>query len=138
MSTLLLVALMASAQVKIVPQMKKGLKKTYAAEAIVKNASQKPITITSRTTFEVTDVTPDGYVLDALITDVTSDADKNDMQGRIMSLSTEMLKGIHTTYATDKEGKVTRILNFDEIKENTMAMIDKLLSQMPAELNDLM
>ena len=138
MSTLLLVALMASAQAKVVPQMKKGLKKTYSTEATIKNASQKPVKMTTQTTFEVTDVTPDGYVLDALITDVTNDADKNDMQGRIVSMSTEMLKGIHTIYATDKEGKVTKILNFDEIKENTLAMIDKLLSQTPAGANELM
>lgn len=131
--TLLLVALMASAQVKIVPQMKKGLKKTYAAEATVKNASQKPLKITTTTTFEVTDATTDGYVIDALITDVTNNADQSDIQGRIMAMSTEMLKGIHTIYATDKDGKVTKVLNFDEIKEKTTASIDKLLAEIPAD-----
>ena len=132
MSTLLLVALMASSQTKVVPKMKKGLKKTYASEAVIKNAAQKsPVTITTLTTFEVTDATTDGYVLDAQITDVKNDADQSDMQGRIMSMSTEMLKGIHTIYATDKEGKVTKILNFNEIKEKTLASIDNLLAAAP-------
>ncbi len=129
---LLLEALVASSQTKVVPEMKKGLKKTYATEAVIKNADQKsPVTITTRTTFEVTDATADGYVLDAQITDVTNDADQSDMQGRITSMSTEMLKGIHTIYATDKEGKVTKILNFDEIKEKTLASIDNLLAAIP-------
>lgn len=132
LSALLLVALMASSQTKIVPKMKKGLKKTYASEAVIKNAAQKnPVTISTLTTFEVTDATTDGYVLDAQITDVKNDADQNDMQGRLMSMSTEILKGIHTRYATDKDGKVTKILNFNEIKEKTLAMIDNLLAAIP-------
>ena len=48
-----------------------------------------------------------------------------------MSMSTEMLKGIHTIYATDREGKVTKIMNFNEIKERTLASIDNLLSSIP-------
>jgi len=131
LSTLLLVALVASSQTKIVPKMKKGLKKTYATEVVSKVSTQKsPITITTQTTFEVTDVTTDGYVLDVQVTDVKSDADQNDIQGRIMSMSTEMLKGIHSRYATDKDGKVIKILNFNEIKEKTLAMIDNLLTEM--------
>lgn len=131
LSTMLLVALMASSQTKIDPKMKKGLKKTYATEVVSKISTQKsPITITTQTTFEVTDVTTDGYVLDVQVTDVKSDADQNDIQGRIMSMSTEMLKGIHSRYATDKDGKVIKILNFNEIKEKTLAMIDNLLTEM--------
>ena len=131
MSTLLLVAMLVSAQTKIAPKMQKGMKKTYASEAVIKNASLKPVTITTLTTFEVTDATEDGYVLDALITDVTNDADQSDTKGRIISMSTEMLKGIHTIYATDKEGKMTKIMNFNEIKERTLASIDNLLSSIP-------
>ena len=137
LSTMLLVALMASSQTKIAPKMKKGLKKTYATEVVTKTVTQKsPITITTQTTYEVTDVTADGYVLDVQVTDVKSDADQNDMQGRIMSMSTEMLKGIHTIYATDKDGKVIKILNFSEIKEKTLAMLDNLLASIPQPDSD--
>ena len=91
-SALLLVALMVHSQTKIVSEMKKGLKKSYVSETIVKNATLKnPVTITTQTTFEVTDDNTDGYVLDAQITDVRNNANQSDMQGRIMSLSTEML-----------------------------------------------
>jgi len=134
---MLLVALMASSQTKIAPKMKKGLKKTYATEVVTKISTHKsPITITTQTTYEVTDVTADGYVLDVQVTDVKSDADQNDMQGRIMSMSTEMLKGIHTIYATDKDGKVIKILNFSEIKEKTLAMLDNLLASIPLPDSD--
>ena len=133
MSTLLLVALLAGAQTKVAPKMAKGMKKTYASEATIKNATQKPLKISTQTIFEVTDATPDGYVIDALITDVKHDADQSDMKERIVTMSTEMLKGIHTTYATDKEGKVTKILNYDEIKEKTMSSIDNMLDQIPMD-----
>jgi hypothetical protein len=131
MSTLLLAALLVNAQVKVSPKMEKGMKKTYVVEAVTTLANQKPITLTTETQYEVKDVTADGYVLDIMMSDVKTDADQNDKMGRIFSLSTEIMKGIHTTYALDKDGKVTKILNYEEIKTKAEKGIDKLLSEIP-------
>lgn len=129
---LLLTALVAGAQTKVAPKMQKGDKKVYVTETTTTIASHKPITMTVETQYAVTDVTPDGYVLNVTVTDVQTDADKNDLTGRIISLSQEMLKGINTSLSTDKDGKVMGILNYQEVKNNREQFIDKILEEVPA------
>lgn len=129
---LLLTALLAGAQTKIAPKMQKGDKKVYVAETTTTIANQKPITMTVETQYAVTDETADGYVMDVTVADVQTDADKNDMVGRIVSLSMEMLKGVKTSLATDKDGKVTKILNFEDVKSGAKKFIDKVMEEVPA------
>lgn len=129
MSTLLLSALLVSAQTKVVPQMKKGMKKTYVTEASFVLPSNQSLTISSETVYEVTDTTSDGYILDIYITDATTDA--KDAESRIYSLATEMLKGVHTKYTTDKEGKVMKVLEAEDVITRTNGMLDKILSGVP-------
>ena len=126
MSTLLLSALLVSAQTKVVPQMKKGMKKTYVTEASFVLPSNQSLTISSETVYEVTDTTSDGYILDIYITDATTNA--KDAESRIYSLATEMLKGVHTKYTTDKEGKVMKVLEAEDVITRTNGMLDKVLS----------
>ena len=129
MSTLLLAALLVSAQTKSAPKMQKGMKKTYVTELVISLPSKQPVTITSETLYEVTDATSDGYTLDIYISDVTTDA--KDVENRIYSIATEMLKGIHTRYTTDKDGKVEKILDAEYVLKNMNGMLDKILSNVP-------
>lgn len=129
---LLLAALVAGAQTKIAPKMEKGMKKTYVTETVTTIAGQKPITMTVETQYTVTDATADGYVMEVTVTDVQNDADKNDMVGRIVSLSMEMLKNVKTSLATDKDGKVTKILNFEDVKSGAKKFLNKVLEEVPA------
>ena len=125
MSTLLLAALLVGAQTKIAPKMKKGMKKVYVTETTINTEFKQPVTITQETVFEVIDATDDGYILDAYVTDVKNNA--SDAESRIYSLATEMLKGVHTKYATDKDGKVTKVLEAEDIQKRTDEMLDKIL-----------
>ena len=125
MSTLMLVALMMGAQTKIAPTMKKGMKKVYVTETTISTEFRQPITITQETAFEVIDATDEGYILDVYVTDAKSDA--SDAESRIYSLATEMLKGIHTKYATDKDGQVTKVFQTDDVEKRVEGMLDKLL-----------
>ena len=129
--TLLLAALVAGAQTKIAPKMQKGMQKTYVTETVTTIAGQKPITMTVETRYTVTDATADGYVLDATVTSVQTDADQNDIMGRTLSLTTSTMKGVRTSMSTDKDGKVTKILNFDDIVRRKGELIDKLLDEIP-------
>lgn len=129
MSTLLLAALLVSAQTKIAPKMKKGMKKVYVTEATMSIPSKPATTITAETVYEVVDATPDGYILDVYVTNVKSDA--KDTESRIHSLATEMLKDVHTQYATDKDGKVTKIMNAEEGKKHKNEMLDNVLADVP-------
>ncbi len=128
---LLLAALVAGAQTKIAPKMQKGMQKTYVTETVTTIAGQKPITMTVETQYTVTDATADGYVLDATVTSVQTDSDQNDIVGRTLSLTTSTMKGVRTSMSTDKDGKVTKILNFDDIVRRKGELIDKLLDEIP-------
>ena len=129
LSTLLLATLMICAQTKIAPKMKKGMKKVYVVEATIGVPSKQSTKITTETVYEVVDATNDGYVLDVYVTDVKTDA--KDAESRVYSLATEMLKDVHTQYATNKDGKVTKILNAEEGKKRINEMLDKLLADVP-------
>jgi len=131
-SALLLTALVAGAQTKIAPQMQKGMQKVYVAETTTNIAGQKSITMTVETQYSVADVTADGYVMDVTVTDVQTDADQKDLMGRVVSLSLEMLKNVKTSLVTDKDGKVTKILNFEDVKNGAKKFIDKALEEVPA------
>lgn len=128
---LLLTSLVAGAQTKIAPQMQKGMQKTYVTETITTIAGQKPITMTVETQYSVADVTADGYVVDATVTDVQTDAEQNDIVGRTLSLTTGTMKGVRTSMSTDKDGKVKKILNFGDIVRSKDQLIDKLLEDIP-------
>ena len=136
-STLLLMALVAGAQTKVAPKMQKGTKKVYVSELTTNLPGQKEVTITCESQYEVTDVTADGYILDMVTTNVQTNADANDVVGRILSLSTEMLKGGHVLFATDKDGKVVKILNYDELKKGTQETLGKIIDglQLPEMLS---
>lgn len=129
MSTLLLATLLVCAQTKIAPKMKKGMKKVYATEATIGAPSKPATTISTETVFEVIDETSDGYILDIYVTDVKTDA--KDAESRVYSLATEMLKDVHNKYVTDKDGKVTKMLNVEERIKQINEMLDKLLVDVP-------
>ena len=135
MSTLLLATMLVCAQTKIAPNMKKGMKKVYVTEAKISAPSKPVTTISTETVYEVVDATADGYVLDVYVTDVKTDA--KDVESRIYSLATEMLKDVHTQYATDKDGKVTKMLNAEEGKKRINEMLDNVLDNVLAEVPQL-
>lgn len=131
LSIMMLAALMVSAQITVSPKMKKGTKKTYIGETTTTIQGQKSITLTMETLFEVTDVTSDGYIVDITLKNVKSDADPNDFTGHIFTLSSEMMKDIKTSYLTDKNGQVTKILNYEEVISNARKLVDKIFESVP-------
>ena len=64
LSVMLVASMAISAQTKIVPQMKKGLKKVYATTATVSVGGQKDVKMSSETKYTVTEANADGYVVD--------------------------------------------------------------------------
>ena len=57
--------------------------------------------------------------------------DAKDAESRIYSMATEMLKGVHTKYTTDKEGKVMKVLEAEDVITRTNGMLDKMLDKAP-------
>ena len=48
-----------------------------------------------------------------------------------------MMKDVHTQYATDKDGKVTKMLNAEEGKKRINEMLDNVLDNVLAEVPQL-
>lgn len=135
LSTMLLMALMASAQTKVAPKLAKGDKKTYVAETVASLNGQKEVKKKSVTDYKVIDQTATGFVLECTTTSFESDADKTDLMGRVMGISEEMMKGVSIRLVTDKDGRITGIQNFDEVSRNIKnyagKLIDELLESIP-------
>ena len=124
---MMLVALTISAQIKVAPKMQKGDKKVYVTEVSIV-AAQVKMNATTETVYEVKDVTTDGYVIDAYVSDCKVEGDTANLANRIGAMAMEMTKGLHALYSTDKDGQILKILNHDEMLEAADKMLDKTLS----------
>ena len=124
---MMLVALTIRAQIKVAPKMQKGDKKVYVTEVSIV-AAQVKMNATTETVYEVKDVTTDGYVIDAYVSDCKVEGDTANLANRIGAMAMEMTKGLHALYSTDKDGQILKILNHDEMLEAADKMLDKTLS----------
>ena len=136
-SIMLLAALVASAQTKIAPKLTKGDKKSYKTVLVGSMNGQKEVKITTLTDYKVVDQTATGYVLECTNTSFESDADENDLMGRFLSISQEMMKGISVRAITDKDGRVTGIQNFDEVNRNVNDFASKLIDELLANQSQI-
>ncbi len=135
LSVMLMASMAISAQTKIVPQMKKGLKKVYATTATVSVGGQKDVKMTSETKYTVTEANADGYVVDMMVTSFATDADVNDVAGQMISATQEMMKDVNVRLQTNKDGQVVGIKNYAEVKKQIDAfgakIVDKLMESVP-------
>ncbi|MBR3432698.1 MAG: hypothetical protein IKH05_04015 [Bacteroidaceae bacterium] len=131
-SILLLITLVSYAQqVKVSPTLEKGMRKTYVTESVTEIQGQKPITLQTETQYEVTDVTPDGYTVTITVTKADFNHDINSIVSRVLTLSTEMMKGVTSSCATDKDGQIIKLLNYEDIRSASEKMLDDLLKEVP-------
>ena len=132
LSILLLITLVSYAQqVKVSPTLEKGMRKTYVTETVTEIQGQKPITLQTETQYEVTDVTPDGYTVTITVTKADFNHDINSIVSRVLTLSTEMVKGVASSCATDKDGQIIKLLNYEDIRSASEKMLDDLLKEVP-------
>ncbi len=141
LSVMLMASMAISAQTKIVPQMKKGLKKVYATTATVSVGGRKDVKMSSETKYTVTEANADGYVVDMVVTSFATDADVNDVAGQMISATQEMMKDVNVRLQTNKDGQVVGIKNYAEVKKQIDAfgakIVDKLMESVP-QLSEVM
>lgn len=136
MSTLLLMACMVQAQiVKVSPTLKKGDVKTYLATSNIK-ASGQDLTVTINTTYTVTEVTADGYVIDVLNSNMKVNNAESAVS-RMLVAATEMVNEVNFKLITDKSGQVKSIKNYEEVKAKITAGADNLIDGMLKEMPEL-
>lgn len=129
-SIMLVAALTANAQLKVAPKMQKGLERTYTSEVLTSVPGQEDVKIISDTKYKVTEANADGYIIEVSTTTFSLDAKADNIVGQIMGLSEEVMKNLSVRFATDKDGKVQKILNYDEVKVKVNEMADKLIDKL--------
>ena len=140
-SIVLAVACIAQAQtIKVAPLLKKGIVKNSTI-TVTTNTAGKQVTITSAGRYTVSEDTKDGHIVDCIITDLTNDAKADDVVGRLLSASTEMMKGVNERIVVDKDGVATGIKNYADVKKQSEKacgkLIDALLEEAP-QLGEMM
>jgi hypothetical protein len=125
----------AQAQLKVIPTLKKGMEKVYESKACMTLPGQSAINIATNTKYTVSDATADGYVLDVITTNFTSDAAASNVAAQILSAAQEMMKDVNIRIATDKNGKPVKIVNYAELNkqldERSKMMMNKLYELIP-------
>ena len=134
-SMMMLMALAANAQLKVAPKMEKGIEKTYVTETTMALPGQSDVKMTVENKYRIADVTPDGFLWDVVTTDVKMEAAPDNILGKLMGAAEEMMLGQTLNISSDKEGKLLKIVNFDELKPKmeqlATELIDKMVKEMP-------
>lgn len=136
-SMLMLMALVANAQLKVAPKMEKGLEKTYVTETTMSLPGQGDVKMTVENKYRIADVTPDGFLWDVVTTDVKQEAAPDNIVGKLMAAAEEMMMGQTLNVATDKDGKLLKIVNFDQLKPKLEQMAADLIDKMVKDLPQL-
>lgn len=130
LSMMLTAAMAASAQLKVAPKLEKGTEKVYTTVATMTMNGQKPLKSTTETKYTVTEATANGYVIDMVTTQFSSDAASDNMTGQLVSSAMEMVTGVNIRVAANQSGKVEKILNYAEVSAQLNANSDKLVDKM--------
>jgi len=132
---MLTAAIALQAQLKVAPKMEKGTVKTYVGQTTITIPAQGDVKVSDETKYTVVDATADGYIIDMESVDVKTECDASNIAGKLIAGAQEIMKGITFRIAVDKDGKVQRLLNGDEVQpklsECTDAFIDQLLKDIP-------
>lgn len=134
---LLTVAMALQAQLKVAPKMEKGTVKNYICVVNASLPGQGDVKITNETKYTVTDVTADGYIIDIVDVGVQSECDDNNIAGKLMGAAQEIMKGTVIRVAVDKNGRVQKILNADELTPKLEKMGDELVDKMMKDIPQL-
>ena len=139
MKKLLLVSLalmtltVAKAQLKVFPTLKKGMEKVYVTNTTMALPGQPEVAMDVETKYTVSDATANGYVIDMVST--SSNATTDNIAGQILVAAQEMVKDVTIRVATDKNGKLLNIQNYDEVSKafdgRSKQMTEKLYQLIP-------
>lgn len=137
--TLLLVAFVCNAQIKVTPKLQKGDRKVYVTESTLNMPGRKELSVKTEASLSVVNKNADGFVLDSELLTVESDADSTDLVNRLLVASQQALKSAHCLVQTDNDGKALSIMNYDELKgkmqETIVMIVDALVDQNPQVTN---
>lgn len=122
---------MAQAQVKISPSMVKGTKMVYTSDTKTETMGTT-IRATSELEYEVAEANAKGSTVNITMTKMdTKGGDK--MTSMMLNMTQQMLKGVTIGILTDKEGKVTGVKNFNDVKKRCTDVVGKMVDELYKE-----
>jgi hypothetical protein len=128
----------AQSSITVIPKLNKGTKKVYRSES-VSNLAGKTIKTVSEVQYTVTKKTATGYVMNYEITKIENDTIVTDAVSRIFGIFNELLKNTRLELATDMNGMPVSIINYEEVKNKTLAtaqaLADELFQNFPESSN---
>ena len=136
-SVMLMAAFAAHAQLKVAPKKEKGTTKTYATTITANIPGQGEVKMTADTKYTVSGATANGYTMDIVTTNVTSNAAADNIAGKLVAASQELMQGMTVSLNTDKDGKILGIKNFNELKPKMDAAAGKLVDQLLKDIPQL-
>lgn len=132
---LLTAAIALQAQMKVAPKIEKGAVKTYVGQSTVTMPMQGDVKVNDETKYTVVDATADGYVIDLETVNVQTECDANNIAGKLVAAAQEAMKGIVFRIAVDKDCKIQKVLNSDEVQpkltKGLESIVDQLLKDIP-------
>ncbi len=132
---MLAMVLGAQAQLKVAPKMQMGDQKDYVTVTKADIPGQGAVSINIETSYSVSEVLADGFVVKIETTKVTSDATADNIAGQLLAAAQEVMLGTEVKVATNNEGKPLRITNYAEVKnkinQQADVFIDKMLKAIP-------
>lgn len=130
-----MIAMGAQAQVKVAPKMQKGAKVTYkSTTTMALPGVSEPINMTNFVDYTVVDETADGYILETVCRDFTSNVKEDDVIGTLMTMGQQLMNSQKTTYQLDKQGQVVAIVNYEELRAKSEAMCDKMVATLTEKM----
>jgi len=127
-SLMLLAVLTAQGQTKVAPTLQKGMTKTYETTTVMQAPGQNAVTFKEEDTYTVSAANSDGYTIDIVSNNITSDAAADNIMGQVTTAANQLYAGLKVSVATDKSGKPMKIANYAELKPQLDAGADKLLA----------
>ena len=114
-------------QLRVLPKFNVGDR--YVCETLAIGDGVALTTTNISMEFYVSQKTPGGYVVDMTITALTSVSEN--MRAALMAQSSaEMLKDVKVRLAVDNNGQISRIVNFEEVKQQCVSNISRLCTQL--------
>lgn len=134
---LLTAAIALQAQMKVAPKMQKGAVKTYVGQSTVTMPMQGDVKINYETKYTIVDATADGYVVDLVTDNVQAECDANNIAGKLLVAAQEATKGIVFRIGLDKEGKIQKVLNSDEVQPKLTKGLESIVDQFMKDIPQL-
>ena len=133
---LLMITTIFGQSVKVTPTFKKGMVKTYTNMTAITTMDQT-VHINSEQHFSITKETSQGYELSMETTNFSSDAKEDHLASRLVTIGAEILKDTKILLSLNKDGNILDIINYQEVKDKSLGMVNRLVDELFKVVPDL-